>query len=591
MTPRGRGASAILLSLALAACVDAQAPSVPRITPAPGAAAAIARDASSVLVRISAYDYALAGALAGERVQVVTPERYAVALENERQAILGIKDRVLQAAFADAALAAALVEMADASVRIAGGMERYAATREESAFVAIVTDVGDSWASMRRLATRLPRDERLQASIARGTAWTIVVTTEPAFSVITAPFATRDEAQRAAERIGSVEQIPATSPFAIRVLTTTDRVSAEKRVAELQRSEVLAAVVDTERYRYKRGGPDAGAELWREPAVDIPTWNGARRANFVAGGIVVVSVDGETFGFDEGGRPVWHAKLQAGPSFVTPAAGGRFVLVGGLFANLLTSDGRVLGTGARLPSAAAAAVWLERRQVFVAASQGPTGKADGGPGAVNAIRLDATALGAPFPLVTPAAGPALATSPARDEVFVATTSAGTTDVEVIRPGLDERPRTIARISGQVQELLVDDAGTYAVLVTVQGTYRFRVNVADPAATIERIGAPARDIAFAPDGTLYLMLTDRLVAYDAGLRALWTLGLADGRRVLVGRRVVVQDGLRRTLVVDAANGESEELASLGEVEDAAVSPDGARLLLLVEGRRAVLFTLP
>ncbi len=593
MILRERGAVGLLsLSLAISACVSSPPAPAPARSPAALVSpATLARQSARVLVRISAYDYALAGSLAGERVRVVAPDRYVAALAGERDAIAAIKDRLLGSAFADAALAGALVEVADADVRVFQDLQRFADAQDDLAFARIVQDVASAWSTLRELATRLPPDEALSSSISRGTAWTVTIARAPGYAVVTAPFASREEAIAAARRVGAVEQVASASPFTIRLLTTPDRTAAERRVAELRDLAIVSAVVETERLAFVRAGPDPLPELWREPAMDIPTQGGAKRANFIAGGVMVVSVDGNAFAFDDAGQPKWRARVNAGPSFVTPASGGAFVLVGGQFAQLLTSDGRSVGAAARLPSAAAGAVWLEGPRVFVAASQGPTGKPEGGGGGVAAIGLDGKALGDPFPLVTPAAGPALAASPARGEVHIATTSQGTTDVEVIRPGIDAKPRTVARVAGEVQDLAVDDAGTYAALVTTQGTFRFRIGVADPGATIERVGLAARDVGFGRDGTLYVLFADRLVAYDAGLRQRWSVTVSNGVRVLIGRRVVVQDGLRRVRVVDSASGAQDELASLGDIDDAAVSPDGARVLLLVEGRRAVLFQLP
>ena len=589
MILRRRGAG-VLLSLALAGCLSARPPA-PQPSGAPVPPSALARDAARVLARVSAYDYALAGAFGGERVRVVTPDRYAVALAAERQSIASLKDRVLQAAFADAALSGALIEVADAGVAVAEDLERFGDAKDDQAFARIVQQVTEAWSALRRLATLLPPDDVLSASIATGTSWTVTVGHGRSYAVLTAPYQNRDEAQQAARRIGDVEQVASSAPFTVRVVTTPDRDAAERRVAQLRDSGVVAASVEVERFTFSRAGPDPAAELWREPAVDVPTWGGARRANFIAGGIVVVSADGETFSFYDTGKLWWHAKLASGPSFATPSSDGRYVFVGGQSAQLLGSDGKVIGGPTRLPSAAAGAVWVGRRKVFVAASQGPTGLPGGGGGGVAAVGLDGKGLGDPFPLVTPAAGPAVASSPAREEVYIATTSQGATDVEVIRPGVDANTRTLARVAGQVRDLAIDEEGVYAVVVTSQGTYRFRPGARDATPTLERLADAARDVVFARDGTLYALFPDKLVAYDRGLRTLWTTAVSDGRRALVARRVIVQDGLRRLFAVDVASGAADELASLGEIDDVAVSPDGGKVLLLAEGRRAVIFNLP
>ncbi|OLC57931.1 MAG: hypothetical protein AUH85_02070 [Chloroflexi bacterium 13_1_40CM_4_68_4] len=590
----GRGAGRnVLLSLALSACVTTSpepsasgAAHVPLASPA-----SLAADSVAILAGVAAYDYALAGSFAGERVRVVTPDRYAAALAGQYPAIAALKDKVMRAAFAQAALAGALVEVADADVRVSEDLQLFADSRDDVSFARTVQDVEAAWSALRRLAALLPRDDALGSSLARGASWSVTVSRAPAFAVVTAPYATREEAVAAARRIGSVEQIATTSPFTIRVLTTADRGAADRRAGDLRDGGIVAATLDTERLSFSRAGPDPLAELWREPALDIPTQEGARRANFVAGGTLVVSVDGYAYAFGDTGTPRWRVRLNAGPTFVTAARGGQFLAVGGQFVQVVTNEGQLMGTAGRLPSSAAAAVWVERRAVFVAASQGPTGKPEGGGGAVTALNLNGKVLSAPFPLVTPAAGPALAASPARDEVYIATTSKGATDIEAIRPGIDEKTRALARVDGQVADLIIDDAGTFAVLVTASGTYRFRPGTADPGATMERIGATARDVAFDPDGTLYAVFADRLVAYDTGLRQRWSATLSDGRRVLAGRRVVVQDGLRRVVVADRGTGATDELASVGEIDDVAVSQDGARVLVLVDGRRAVVFQLP
>lgn len=590
MSLRGRGA-AFLLSLILASCVSTSPAPAPTPT-SPGASpTAIARDVAAVLVRVSAYDYAVAGAVSGERARVVTPDRYAAALAPDRVTIAALKDRVVALAFADPVLAAPLVGLADALVGIGADAQLVGDIEDAAAVAAVVGDVDAAWAKLSAIATALPADASLAASIARGTSWHVAVTRTPAFAVQTQPYGSADEANQIASRIGAVEAVAAAAPFVVRVVTTADRAFADRRVAELAALGVVAAVAETERIAVARSGPDPQAELWREGAVDIPTWGGARRAAFIAGGIVVVSADGNVFSFRDTGELWWHVDVRAGPTFATSTPDGKMVAVGGQFVSVVTSEGKVLGQPARLPSPAAGAVFVAKRGVFVAASQGPTGKPEGGGGRVVAVGSDAKPLGDPFPLVTPAAGPSVAASPAREEVYVATTSQGNTDVEVTRPGVDTKVKAILRVAGQVVDLAIDADAAYGVVVTATGSYRFRPGASDVAATVEKAGDASRDAVFGPDGTLYLVYADRLVAYDAGLRLLRTVLLKDGRRVLAGRRIVVQDGLARVLAVDPKTGVPDELAGAGELNDVAVSPDGSRVLLLADGRRALVFNLP
>ena len=589
MSRGGRGARVLFSLLASASCLS----SSPLPQPSAGAVSAqpsdILSSAASVLARISAYDYALAGSFAGERSRIVTPDRYVDALAPDRNAVIALKDTVLTAAFTDRRIATPLVAVADALVAVQADIASVDAA-DAASFARVLDDVATTWTALADAARVVPGDA-LATSIARGTSWRVVVTRAPAFAVQTQAFESYEEAVQIARQIANAESVSNAPPFTVRVLTTPDRDAAGRKVAELRAAGVVAAVVDTDRYTFARSGPDPSAELWREGAVDIPTWGEARRAAFIANGVVVVSADGETFSFDDTGRLWWHAKLASGPTFATPSTDGRYVLIGGLFVQLLGSEGQVIGSPSRLPSAAAGAVWLGRRRVFVAASQGPTGKPQGGGGGVVALGLNGAPLDNPFPLVTPAAGPALATAPARDDVLIATTSNGTTDVEAIRPGLDQRVRAVVRVPGQVSDLAVDEDGAHVIVVTAEGTYRFAPGGSNPAATLERLAEPARDVAFGRDGALYLLFDRRLVAYDRGLRTLWTVPLRDGRRVVAARRIIVQDGLTRVLAVDAATGSGDELAPVGELNDIAASQDGARILLLADGQRAVIFHLP
>jgi hypothetical protein len=585
----GRGAGVLFSLTVSASCLFSSAPPVSSPLTASTAASDAVVGAARFLSRVSAYDYALAGSFAGERARVVSVDRYVDVLAADREAVFALKDQVVAAAFADPTLAKALIAAADELVAIEEDLQAVDVD-DPAAFARVLDHVDAAWKAFASINALRPSDP-LAAAIARGAAWRVTVSRSPVFAVQTAPYASHAEADEAARRIGSVELVADTAPFTIRVVTTPDRGSAVKRVDELRAAGVLAAVVDTDRYAFARSGPDPAAELWREGAVDIPTWAQARRAAFVANGVVIASADGETFAFTDTGKLWWHAKLRPGPSFATPSADGRYVLVGGQSFQLLGSAGEVIGPLTRLPSSAAGAVWLPRAKLFVAASQGPTGKPPGGGGAVIAVRLDGAALGDPFPLVTPAAGPALAATPALDAVFVATTSNGTTDVESIRPGVDERVRTVLRVEGQVSDLVIDDEGRYAVLVTASGTYRFQPTSTNAAATLERIGGAARDVAFGHDGMLYAAFENRLVAYDRALRSVWSVPLRDGRRVVVARRIVTQDGISRALAVDPATGAVDELAPIGELNDIAVSADGARVLLLGDGQRAVIFQLP
>src|SRR5213076_2834142 len=144
----------------------------------------------------------------------------------------------------------------------------------------------------------------------------------------------------------------------------------------------------------------------------------------------------------------------------------------------------------------------------------------------------------PFPIVTPAAGARIAASDAGD-VYVGTTSGGNFDIEVFRPGRDSELKAVARIAGTGTALAVDRTAKFAAAVTEQGTYRFAI--ADPKTTLSRVAGTVRDVAFAADGTLYVLDQTSLLAVGPDGAAKWTAPLVDGRRLVAARRAVVLDG--------------------------------------------------
>lgn len=554
----------LALGLVLASCVQSSTP--PAASPRVVSTNQLAREAGAVFLKVAVYDYALAGHFAGERVRVVAPDRYAAALAADARRLVELKEEATAAAFADARLAPPLVALADACADVADALLRFAATKDADAFAAVAGALDGAWSTVRAVASVLPeRDAELERAIARGTAWRVMATRSKAHVVIAAPNGARMGAY-------------------------ADRGAAAQRVAELREQGIVAAVAEEDAYAFARSGPDPASELWREGALDVPTADRARRAAFIAGGLAVAHEDGVVRAYDDAGRPRWSAKLPTAVSLVVPNVTGRWILAGGVQVVVLTHEGRIVGSPARLPSAANVAAWSEPLNAVVAGSPGPTGRPEGGGGTVVAISIEGKALEEPFPLVTPAAGALLAAAAGKDEVYVATTTRGDTDVEVVRPGVEASTRIVLRVEGQHRRLAISADGARLALVTTNGTYRFSPRAANAAATLQHVGDEAREVRFARDGTLYALWKERLVAYDDALRVLWSAPLTDGRRIVAGRRVVVQDGLARLLAVDPKSGAAEELASLGEVLDLAVSGEGAKVLALF-GSRALVFALP
>ena len=107
----------------------------------------------------------------------------------------------------------------------------------------------------------------------------------------------------------------------------------------------------------------------------------------------------------------------------------------------------------------------------------------------------------------------------------------------------------------------------------------------------RVAGVVRELAFAPDATLYLLEPGGLTAIgpDGGLR--WTAPLGDGRRLVAAKRAVVLDGTDRLVAFAPADGAADELGAGGTVGDLVGARDGRVVGAIVDARSAVLFTLP
>jgi hypothetical protein len=300
--------------------------------------------------------------------------------------------------------------------------------------------------------------------------------------------------------------------------------------------------------------------------------------------------DGTVAIFGSDGKLWALPRFAAGVSQMLFSDDGRWLFAGGTtVSSLSVPGGSSTGVPVRLPAPATQMAFVPGARAFAVASKGATGLPAGGGGLIAARAPDGFALGAPFPLTTPAAGSALAPTDG-GELFIATTTGGFTDVEVFRVGLERAVRGVVRVGGAVKLLALDRAGTRGAVMTDQGIFRFGPRDPDPARTVTKIGSEAREIAFGFDGTFYVLEATRLVAYDATGQPRWTLPLIDPRRLVMALRPLVVDGADRLLAV-APDGSAEELGVGGTIQDVTASPDGKRVAVLVEGRRAVLFTMP
>jgi hypothetical protein len=247
-----------------------------------------------------------------------------------------------------------------------------------------------------------------------------------------------------------------------------------------------------------------------------------------------------------------------------------------------------VGQQMRFPSAITQALYVNvpTARAFVAVSK----SASGGPGGglIGARAPDGAVLGEPFPIATPGSGGFIATSD-RGEIFIATAGGGNTDVELLRLGTERSTRGVVRIPGTAQDFAVDPKGDRAALVTDQGTYRFSPHDPNPVATLQRIGAPMRDVAFGADGTFFQLDKDKVTATGPDGVQRWQAPLTDGRRIVLGTRTLVWDGADVIWAI-AASGTVDALGIDGPIQDLVTSADGKRAGVVLDGRRALVFDL-
>ena len=559
----------------------------------------LARDTAGVLLQFSAYDYALAGALTGEKSRVVTSDRWAAVARGLLPKIGDITSASLSAtANAAGPVRNAVVSLADSLTDLAKDAGAYADGGEPGVFAKTIGDVAMSWDRVRALATQLPADAELEKTAARGTSFTVSTKSDPAFALQAGPYATAADADAAAKRIGAVISVTRTPPFVVRVATYASKAQADAAAAALRPKGIdVTAVVEEKTYTFARGGAVPDTELWREPTRVIDGPGGARR--------VALSPDGKwiAMGADDGFVAIFSAsngalfalpKLTAGVSALLFSADSAWLFAGGASATTLfvPQGSSPLGPAqvARFPSAISQAVYMNvpTARAFIAISKSASGASGGGGGLIGARAPDGAALGDPFPLTTPGTGGFLAVDD-RGELFIATTSGGGTDVEVLRLGVERSTRDVVRVPGAALAFALDVKGDRAAVVTDQGTFRFAPHAADPKATLQKAGAAVRDVSFGVDGTLYQLDKDRVSAIGPDGASRWQARLTDGRKLVVGTRTIIWDGTD-TVYAIAADGTVDALGVDGTVQDVTTSSDGKRVAVVLDGRRALIFEL-
>lgn len=578
----GWGATLAVLIVATASC------SSPTVKPAPAHdiqdARPIARQIGDILLTFSAYDYAVVGGINGERIRVVTPERYALVARAEADVISDTATKIL-AAVVDTAgpIHDRLVSLADALSDLRRDALVYSDVVRPDALARILADVNTSWTLLRDLESLLKDDGALDKTIERGLAMKTGATPSQGALVTVGPFAGATEAAEQAKQLGAGAVPSTTSPFVVR-MSFKDRASADAAATTLQKAGTPALVIDQTAYAFTRSGQSPDAELWREPERSIDTHAGARKVALSGDASLVAT------GADDGFIAIYTSdgvlralpRFNAGVNQLVFADDGRFLFGGGqvMATWILPRPTSFVGEPMRLQGAAISAVFVPRAYAFAASSAGVIGgrAPDGAP------------LGVPFPIDTGPSGAILATSDV-GELFIGVQTARGFEVRVLRVGQERSPRGAVTLPGTGRAFAVDPSGSFGAAVTDQGTFQVSLHAVDPSKTIARLGPPVRDVEFAKDGTLYLLEAAKLTAVSTDGATRWTRPLVDGRRIVVAARPVVLDGTETLLAFSPQDGAADRLSSVGTVQDLVASRDGKWIGVIADARRAVLFRLP
>ena len=559
----------------------------------------LARATAAVLLQLSAYDYGLAGSLAGQATRVVSPDRWASVARTLLPKLADITSTSLSAASnAAGPVRDAVVSLADSLNDLAKDAGTYADGRDPAVFAKTTGDVTTSWDRVVGLAVKLPLDTELQKTVNRGRSFTVTATSAAQFALQAGPYATAAHAEAAAKKIGTVISVTRTVPFVVRVATYPSKAQADAAAAALRPKGVdVSTVVEERTYAFERGTTVPDLELWREAARAIDGPGGARRLAF--------SVDGKwiAMGSDDGTVALFNAatgglvalpKFPSGITALQFSADNGWLFAGGASATVLfvPSGQSPLSAAQQLkfPGAITQVLYVNvpTARAFVAVSKSASGLAGSGGGLVGARAPDGAVLGDPFPITTPAAGGFIAA--AGNELYVATTTAGSTDVELVRLGAERALRGVVKIPGNVLDLALDAKGDRAAVVTDLGTYRFSPHATNPTATLQRAGPPVRDVAFGADGTFVQMDKDVVIATGPDGVQRWQAPLTDGRRIVLGAtRTLVWDGSDAVWAI-GADGTVDALGIDGQIQDLIVSADGKRAGVVVQGKRALIFEL-
>ncbi len=544
---------------------------------------------------MSAYDYAMAGELSDRRTYVVDRDRYATIARETAASVQRFSAAALSATIDRAGpLRDRLVALADGLTELATDANTYADGGDPQVFARVTADVARSWEDLRAVQRfGRPVDTDLAKTIARGSSFVVESAVKNVYAVTVGPYATLADADAAAKRMGTVEQVSRVAPFLVRVGTYTDQKAADDALAALSSKGFTGLRTDEQDVTFTRTGPSPDVELWREPERVFDTWGLARRVAVSPNALWLAtgSDDGTVAIFSGDGVLRSLPKFNAGVSQLVFSDDARWLMGGGqTLANFMLPPGTAVGTMVHLASPAQQVVYVPTAYYFAAIAKGPTGQPSGGAGVLTGRAPDGQQLSV-FPIEAPAAGGALAAT-AAGELYVATTSRGTnvTDIEVINLAKDKQMRGVLHVPGNVQALAIDRSGILGAVQTDEGLYRFGPHDTDPAGTLFRISDGVEAFAFGPGGRLYTLEKERITARDLRGELVWSSPLVDGRRLVIASRPVVLDAAGDLLVFDDT-GHPDRLGVTGNVQDVSASSDGKLVAVLTDGRRALLFKLP
>lgn len=588
MERAGWGAIVAVLIVATASCSSTPSPRAPAHDV--GDARPIARELASILLTYSAYDYALIGSLNADQVRAIDPDRYAAVAESAAGLIAESTSKILSATVdTQGPVRDRLVKLADTMGDLRRDGLAYADARRADSFARIITDVQNGWAQLHDLESRLMDDAQLEAMIERGTAMRASYAPSSGALLTMGPFSSAEEAAQKATLLGGIGVPSTTSPFVVRA-SFDDRKTADAAAADLLKQHVIAIVIDRTSYTFTRSGPQPDAELWREPERSIETHGGARKIALTAslGLVATGSDDGFVSIYSADGVLRSLPQFPAGVNQLAFTDDGKFLMGGGqtLVTWPMPAPETSLGIGEpmRLRSATQSVLYVPHTNYFAASSAG----GQDGDGIVGGRTVDGMHIdNSPFPIAVEPAGALLAASDA-GELFIASMFQGAATLSVYLMGRDDAPHGILGVPGVLRAMAVDHTGTYAAMVTDQGTFKFGVKAPDPAKTVTKIAGPSRDVEFGPDGTLYILETAKVSAVSTDNTQKWALPLTDGRRMAVAMRVIVLDGTDKLVAISPQDGTQDLLAPVGQVRDLVASKDGHWVGVIADARRAVLF---